>query len=586
LTFDCWSAVGVQEYAITHFGIKGNTQNKLGETPLNKFRTESNDTNYEREAAFNLISKHNCDPIHITNEGNSFLGSVAANFQAMFNAMIEQNLINVVTARVEKNKNVFHYIFKKMYQKLVPLAGKQEYWPLLIEPDTDGETPLMLMLKSRDANENFVAHQEEMIDHFMYEHVSPSDPVTPIMYMARNHCTSDNHYLFDYLLQNMEKNLLDKDTPKHNSQTILHQLASHAPQKLIENFITTLQKTESEEDMAQYLNEKTADGKTAIVLLAEQGELAAIEFLMEQGATLSACEPINIVQVLSENNQHTQLLHVICDEKFKQVPVTLDLFVSAMKRFAIANASKQEQAVLNGFKQTLAAHPTEKIRFFELLVRVPSEIDMENENYGESCSVIQLFCNIKKRQIVEWIFETFKDLLEAKDSPFDKHPLDMICEQEKQGENNILHFLCSNANLKTLFKEPIKIPAPNMTAAKAIHSILVNYGRAAELYTQFNKQGETPIHVACRSGFHTVWNDMIANGAQFDVETKNGDAPGDLVTGEKAVAAFQKSMNKFNKLKAPAKKTKAKETKRKRDDDDEEEEERPVKRKVTRKSCK
>jgi hypothetical protein len=82
---------------------------------------------------------------------------------------------------------------------------------------------------------------------------------------------------------------------------------------------------------------------------------------------------------------------------------------------------------------------------------------------------------------------------------------------------------------------------------------------------------------------------MIANGAQFDVETKNGDAPGDLVTGEKAVTAFQKSMNKFNKLKAPAaKKTKAKkETKRKRDDDDdEEEEERPVKRKVTRKSRK
>jgi hypothetical protein len=105
------------------------------------------------------------------------------------------------------------------------------------------------------------------------------------------------------------------------------------------------------------------DGKTAVEILAEKGDTSTMDAFIQRGADITKCVH-NIFQLMLDNGHFVCALYRLCSDSYKEVKVTADIFVTALKHFMIANEKKKEETIawVNNWKLILNT----KIGYFEL----------------------------------------------------------------------------------------------------------------------------------------------------------------------------------------------------------------------------
>jgi hypothetical protein len=274
------------------------------------------------------------------------------------------------------------------------------------------------------------------------------------------------------------------------------------------------------------------------------------------------------------------------NKSYKQVS-TVDTLHTSLRQYLIGGTLK-EDTIVQAIKRVISANDNDKNRFFELMCKMPTDTmdtDIVNErSYAQKCSTFQLLCNVKKKAIIECVFEIFDELLATTESPFEEHPLDMITVTEPTYNNTILHFICSDSSLTSIMpeipkpvsveesdneemtSEPVEKPKPNQTGAKAALTYLFKHDNInnKDLFNQVNKNGDTPVHLSCMFSMQSLWPDMVRFGAKMDTPNKNGILPYDLIPLPITQKAFMKALGGSQQTKKaePVKKVEQKNTKK------------------------
>jgi hypothetical protein len=270
----------------------------------------------------------------------------------------------------------------------------------------------------------------------------------------------------------------------------------------------------------------------------------------------------------------------MCNESHG-LTVELEQFASVVKGvMAMNNANVKDSIIVETAKRLVKKDNANKNKLFEHFCRVPSYTRQESTEVTvplptEYCSALQLLCYTKHKELFEWIMDQYADLLSSDNSPFDVHPLDMITEPDSLYGNNLFHFACARMDsINTIemliekdntTEQEQEATAPNpvargeQTTVKVILSRLMTFERIKQkdLLNQFNKNGDTPVHVSCMSDMHLVWGDMFSYGATLDLPNKQGKKPVDLLTNDQARKAFARGTkgNKNESNKSEPKKT-------------------------------
>ncbi len=558
---------------IVDLGVDPNTLNDNGETPLNAISTNyilRCESSYD-DGLITGLAKHGCNLLLPNNIGETMLQRVIVYNIQLYKHLVARKLVSVDTDRFPKNRNSYHYIFQsyRSFKKFADIDNK-----LLWETDDDGMTPLMVGLL-HGMNVSIIVENREFLRKAAEIPLTKDDTGTPLQYLLRQGRFQSPLNVF--YMTTFPDAILKRDECAPGKPTTLHQYAKSAGPEALEEYFDHLSQF-GQDAVEKMLIEKTDDGRTALVVAAEHGNYEAISTLLSRGAKIEDCAPFILTQVAYENKQYICALNLLCGGQVNET-VSMETVVGSLKGFLIANEPKKDEVIVKLLQRVHAENEKSTNQLFELLCRVPTanEDKMQEDNmdtFAEQCSVFQLLCLLRKKAIVEWIFTTFDKLLNVKKSPFDVHPLDMMTERETKHENNIFHFICNDTTAVSLISEDVVESKPNQTATRTILGMLMKseHVKKKNLLNEFNKIGDTPLHLACKANLHLVWPDMKAYGADLELKTKNGKSPVDLVTVDTAKVVFSKcvkSKAKVKEIKATPKKQTPKKRKIKQDDEDE-----------------
>jgi ankyrin repeat protein len=515
-----------------------------------------------------LIAK-GCSPTIQNKNGDTFLETAILYYPNLVRDMKDRNIVDLDTVRMRKNRNVYHVMFNAMTLHMQTF----DHNPMFLEADDDGISPLMLLLENQNTTNRkvFVNSNYEFLKHYTKLSISSSDTVTPLQYLIRKGLYSTP--LYALYLEISPEQVLKRDEKSPGNPTTLHQLVTGASSRVLEAFFKVVSSL-GKDNLSSMINAKTEDtDATPLVIAAQHGNIEALDTLLKHGASIQQCQ-VNLAQSAFDNRQYLCALHMLCSEQFKQVKSTVDMMAKSLKMFLIFNEKKQDALIVKGLERVLQDNKQDRNQFFELLCRV-TNTEMENHEFVRQCSIFQLLCLHRKKVIIEWILDTFTDLLAIEVSPFDVHPLDIITENEPLFDNNCFHFACNDGEIASLTTEEfIEDAKPNQTATKSLLTKLMAHNRVKQkdLLNQFNKIGDTPTHLSCKANLQSVWADMIANGANMNLPNKKDKLPVELIS-ETSKTAFTKCISGKTKptkvaaqKKAPVKKAAPK---RKRKDEDE-----------------
>jgi hypothetical protein len=449
--------------------------------------------------------------------------------------------------RMKEGKNIYHIVFEAeeyyLYNYLnLNVLKDTKNWRLLQTPDDNGKTPLMMALESETTNrKKFTIEQTALLEYFTDLPVTIGGNMVPLQYLASKGLHRSALYKF-YL----DRSSLTAVSNVGDS-TVLHTIVSNGTSvNAVEASLNRTKEKCTAEEFATFVNQRKGgdDGKTAIVLAAEMGALPIIELLIKFGASTD-CKPYNLVQCMIDNGKTAAAMHCICGNAYNS-EITVPMVVTTLRNFLLENEKKKEELIVAGLEKfTTAVSTEEKLAFLEAVLTVPDVMISEATSFGDHCSVFQLLCNAKKKALVEWIFEAYKDAF-AEKSTLAQHPFELIATSEKLYKNNIFHFVCTDGDLQVLTKKPSEEGPQkvNQTAAKAIFSKLLSFDKIAKkkLLTQKNEHGDAPLHVSCKSNLYSVWPEMLTQEVDLTEPNTEGDDPADLITAPNATTAYRKCL--------------------------------------------
>jgi ankyrin repeat protein len=552
-------------------GLDPTYQLANGDTILHVYLQTCHDV-YFCCGAMELI-KYGCDYTIRNDSGISYFENTLemnGNQQFLFDLEkqeTEEKMLQLLkTLRLSNNQNIFHKVYRKAegwyeqsineFWKLQALNNRK-IWYLIQTPDGNGKTPLMLALKSYVTNTtHFLNNHKEFFNYFTDLPVKIGEDLVPLQYLVNSKRFQDSA-LYAYYLERTSL----VNTKPINGVSILHQIvtAQKLNLKAVERALNYSKQKVTQEQFLSFMNQKQSAGKTALVLAAERGSTATMDLLLSFGTTTD-CAPYNLVQVMIDHGHHAVALQCMHGKTYNS-DVTISMVLSALRAVLVLEEKMKEEGVVTVMRSLVKSHKNE---LFQGLTITPDVMVTEESSLADHCSIFMLLCNFKKKEIIDWICREYEPFFNASTSPFAQHPLDMLCAVEKLFNNNIFHFVCSDSNLQVLTSTPTQEETlkVNQTATKAIFSRLLGIEKIKEknLLEQHNKQGDTPLHISCKSNIHSVWPEMLENGVDFSAHNSNGKAPGSLITVQSAITAF----NKCTKGKIAKVATKAQ--KRKQDD--------------------
>jgi hypothetical protein len=583
-------------FLIKDCNIDPNSQDDQGNNALNLFSTYGG-------RDFKLLYDLGCDPCLPNKKNITCLEKMIihnwSRVRDLCNAHEKVMTTLLETARMHANKNVYHVISElsdrdiEYYISSMPVLSLEKLWYLVQTPDDHGVTPFMQFVQVNDVNtKNFIYNNERFFAHFTELPVTIGGDILPLQYLASKGLEKTPLYAY-YLEHSKGAQLL---AGKGGEATVLHNIISNGTTaKLVEKLLLSMKVKLTQEEFSKFIDQRQGssedyekNGKSALVIAAEQGSVPIMNMLIKFGASTDTT-PHNLVRCMMNSGHASVALQCMCGESYDS-EITLPMLVSAIRLCLGGDDKQKESGVVSALEKLVQdTSNDEKNQLFELFVAIPDVMVTKTTTFADHCSVFQLLCNYKKHTIVAWILDTFADLLNAETTPFKDHPIDMLCACESLYKNTFFHFACTDTDLRVLTKKPsedgtVKV---NQVATKALFTKLTSVKKINDknLLEQVNEHGDSPLHISCKSNVYSVWAGMLELGVDFTTPNGAGIEPEELITAHNAGTAFKKILkstgNTAPKAKKevqaksePAPKEKKAQTKRKRKE--EEEEEQPV----------
>jgi ankyrin repeat protein len=595
-------------------GIDINEQNLLGQVPIQLL--PSMFAHSQVNSLLTQLLGLKADVYHKSKNGQSYFGYILQTDINTAEKIIENSGVDIRAMKFDQNQNIFHLLFTHHAASLIEHKSARRYrsndstarrslflkllndestWDLLQQPDDQGISPLMVLYSSAPLNcKKFIDEYDNFVEYFIDEPMSTDDAAVPLQYLTRIQKFDTPFYT--YYLSNTKTHLMEKDEKAPGKPTILHQLIQHSTIKTITKFFKVLQDNAEQEEIVEFVNEKLEakeddmqqDGKTALVLAAEEGDITLMGNLIAHGAKVEACAPYNLVQIFVDKKWYYSALAIMCEGDYAKVDFSAELFTSVLAKLMAVDTELRDEVIIDGLEMLLKR--VEKQKLLELLLCIP---DVQNSTemeyaFADHCSILQLVCFGKRKTLFDWIFDTFdltdQALLAAVDSKYD---------------NNILHFVCTS-KLSFLAPKPIleegqvdelrKQERPregkrnDQAHAKQMMLKLYEFDavKNKDLLNQPNKRQDTPVHISCMCSMQMLWAEMVNLGANMDLKNVDDKFPRELLINDSTIKAYNRVVKggqsaavakKEAKPKAATKRATRSTNKRKRTAQEEEDEE-------------